>query len=507
MIDLDTNLPLREILACVPDATLVVDLDGVIIYANQQAEFLFDYVEGDLNGAPIEWLVPLPQAAEHAAQMAQYSEAPVARSMGRGFDISARAKDGREFPVEVSLSPIEVAGQKVVIAAVRDVSARERAEHTLRESQARLAEAQAIAQVGYWEHDLMLEQLIWSDEVYRIFGVGRADFVPSTEAFYAAVHPADLTFVKITSTEGPKAGEPFQFEHRIILPDGNIRYVHQRSQPFTDEQGRPLRMSGTIQDITERKAIEEALRAAKEQAEDANQAKSEFLANMTHELRTPLNAIIGFADVMASEVHGKMENPHHIAYLEDIRTSGKHLLAVINDILDLSKIEAGKLKPNETACNVRRTAEVCLSMLREQAESAGLTLEAETGSLPVLWADTRMVRQILLNLLSNAIKFTPRGGSITIHASANENEGFAIRVIDTGIGIEDIPKSLMRFEQIDGSLSRSYNGTGLGLPLSQSLAELHDGRLEIESTPGEGTTVTVRFPASRILDAGDFRAA
>lgn len=507
MIDLDTSLPLRKILACVPDATLVVSLDGVILHANEHAEFLFDYDTGDLNGAPVEWLVPLESAAGHAAQMEQYSAEPVSRAMGRGYDISARARDGREFPVEISLSPIEIAGEKVIIAAVRDVSARERAEHTLRESQARLAEAQAIAQVGYWEHDLLIDQLIWSDEVYRIFGVSRADFVPSSTAFYEAVHPADLALVKIASTEGPKAGEPFQFEHRIMLPDGEVRFVHQRSQPVADENGAIMRLSGTIQDITERKAIEEALRSAKEQAEEANQAKSEFLANMTHELRTPLNAIIGFADVMASEVHGPMENPHHIAYLEDIRTSGKHLLSVINDILDLSKIEAGKLTPNESACNVRRTAEACLSMMREQAESAGLELLAETDSLPVLWADTRMVRQILLNLLSNAIKFTPRGGTVTISARANAEDGFSISVTDTGIGIEDIPKSLMRFEQVDGSLSRSYNGTGLGLPLSQSLAELHGGQLHIESTPGEGTTVTVSFPTSRILDAGDFRAA
>ncbi|MGE5517551.1 MAG: ATP-binding protein [Bacteroidota bacterium] len=252
-------------------------------------------------------------------------------------------------------------------------------------------------------------------------------------------------------------------------------------------------------DITDLKVREEELQQAKALAESAAQAKSEFLAAMSHELRTPLNAIIGFSDTMVSGVFGELENPRYRDYARDILNSGHHLLALINDILDLSKIEAGAMAVDSEPVTLTEVTDRALTMIRDAAAANGLTLEVRVpADLPPIRGDHRRLLQVVLNLLSNAVKFTPEGGIVAVGAQA-EDDDVVVRVSDTGIGIaaEDIPRALEAFGQIDSARSRRFPGSGLGLPLSRKLVELHGGTLSIASTVGMGTTVTLRLPRAQ----------
>jgi signal transduction histidine kinase len=248
-------------------------------------------------------------------------------------------------------------------------------------------------------------------------------------------------------------------------------------------------------------ATYEQLRLAKEAAESANRAKSEFLATVGHELRTPLNAVIGFSEIMLNEVLGPVGNEQYKGYLRDIHAGGNHLLEVINNILDLSKAEAGRLELVERRVDVARMVETVLRMVRPRAADAGLVLNSVVPpDLPALHGDEPKLKKIMLNLLSNAVKFTPSGGRIEVEAGRSPRGGLSIAVRDSGIGIDEATLATMLepFRQADGSLSRSYGGVGLGLPLTQAFTELHGGTMTIASRPGEGTSVTLEFPPDRV---------
>jgi len=255
-------------------------------------------------------------------------------------------------------------------------------------------------------------------------------------------------------------------------------------------------------DITERKAADEAMLAIVKESEIANRTKSEFLANMSHELRTPLNAIIGFSEIIKDDTFGPVGSTKYREYADDIHTSGQHLLALINDILDLSKVESGSNELHEESNDIPEIANAIMKLVLGLAHTGNVKLELDVSDdISKLYADERKVKQILLNLLSNAIKFTPDGGKVTLKIWSRAASGYVFQVIDTGIGIafEDIPKALTPFQQIDSGLNRRHEGTGLGLPLTKSLVEMHGGYLDLQSEVGVGTTVTVRFPAERIV--------
>ena len=404
--------------------------------------------------------------------------------------------DGRER------DEAEVAHLRAVADVLASLIVRKRAEAELTQSRSRLVEAQRIARIGNWENDLSKRNSVWSDEEFRILGYEPGEVEASYEAFFARVHPDDRPAV-VQAMEAVADNDDFAVDHRVVHPDGTVLHVSQLAEVLRDESGRPAKLIGTTQDVTESKRAEFALMQAKQGAEAANQAKSAFLATMSHELRTPLNAIIGFAQLLEHQGQGAIDAPKHKEYVEHIRESGEHLLAVINDILDLSRVEAGQAALHESSIDLALLVRRTISLMEAKARDGGLSLELTLpGDLPLLRGDERALKQVLLNLVANALKFTQSGGKVSVDLAVTGEE-LVLTVRDSGIGIatEDHQRVFEPFVQAESELNRRYEGTGLGLPLVKSLVELHGGRVVLESAPGQGTCVILYFPAARLLAA------
>lgn len=294
------------------------------------------------------------------------------------------------------------------------------------------------------------------------------------------------------------------YEFRLVHRDGHTIWAETHAANVNWD-GKSASLSW-ISDISRRKAMEEESRKSREAAEFANRTKTQFLANMSHELRTPLNAILGFSEMIQQQIFGPV-GAKYLEYANDIHRSGRLLLDLVNDVLDLSKLEAGKLELRESAFDVSATVEDCLALVRKRAQDGAITLEwRRPDRLPLLRADQRAVKQLLLNFLTNAIKFTPEGGDVRVTVSIDE-AGLALAVSDTGIGMTaaEIEVALSPFGQVDSKLARKHEGTGLGLPICRSLMELHGGALNVTSAPNAGTTLTARFPAVRIVSNAPVR--
>ncbi len=353
-------------------------------------------------------------------------------------------------------------------------------------------------------HDLTRLVSDWIWEIDREF---KLTYISPRVMDSLGYHPIEIvgsTFEDLgdfsDAGRGPPAWRsPFRdrsFE--VLSQSGEQRLVLLSGLPvFSDKDGSFEGARGTARDVTESRDAEQRLIAARHEAEFANHSKSEFLANMSHELRTPLNAIIGFAEMMGGEIFGPHGSPKYGEYAADIKYSADLLLKIIDDILDISKIEAGGLGINLQILAVDEAIASCLNLIRHRALHSGVRLIKRLQPGLEFPADPRLFRQIVLNLLSNAVKFTPRGGSVTVSAQEDPQGVPRIAVSDTGIGIAaaDIEKVLKPFVRLESAFNANVEGSGLGLPLVKSLVELHGGSLEIESRPAAGTTVGVRFPA------------
>ncbi|MGO4518037.1 PAS domain S-box protein [Terriglobus sp. 2YAB30_2] len=367
----------REMIEEAPDAILEVNQAGHIVIANKTSETLFGYTREQLLGQPVEILVPMPHQNNHADNVARFVRSGRTRPMGQGLDLNARRKDGSEFPVEISLSPIRNAQEVLIVVVIRDVSERRKAEQQLR-----------TLQEGYFNE----------------------------------------------------------------------------------------------------------LVARQHEAERLNRLKSEFMASVSHELRTPLHTIIGFTDLLKEESNGAL-NPKQLRFVEHIQRDSEHLLALINDVLDLSRIEAGGLSLRTEEIDIPSLLQQTVESVRGQATEKSIVLRIESEDDLYASADLTRVRQVLLNLLSNAIKFTPSGGSVTVKAAVDE-DWVRVAVHDTGIGIAPEEQELIfdKFYQAGVTTGGVKEGTGLGLTISRQIVMMHGGRLEVTSSKGAGSEFTFTLP-------------
>lgn len=388
-----------------------------------------------------------------------------------------------------------------VLQTVEDITDRKEIEDQLRKVQERYELAVEGARDGLWDWHLAGNEFFASAQMCRTVGWGNESrIMPGRESF-AYIHPEHRKPARRALMRKLRDGaDGFSLEYRIMDRDGSPAWVANHFKIVRDAAGQIVRMAGSVTEVTARKIHEDELRAAKEQAEFANRAKSEFLANMSHELRTPLNAILGFSQTISAEMFGALSNPRYKEYAGDIHGSAVHLLELINDILDMAKIEANEFIVSEDLFDANSAISRCVRFMSERASRKRIEIAvsiAETGL--AMEADQRMFRQILLNLLSNAVKFTEEGGKVWIEGGEIIDGYLEFRIGDTGIGMApgDIEVALTPFGQVGRGRLVAQEGSGLGLSIVSRLMDLHGGALRIDSEAGRGTLVTLRFPEAR----------
>ncbi len=479
---------LQRIVDGMPASIAYADLTGTVeryLFTNRRFADLFGKTPEEISGMTMVDLL----GDEVYHEVATYLQR-VRRKETVEYDRALSMPDGTRRYDRVWLLPDTAADASIPGAYIFgiDDSERNRALLALQESQAKLAEAQAMAHVGHWEFDLQSDRMEWSDEAYRIYGHEPRSFAPFFLPDYVrATHVEDRPMLLAALRQMLAMCAPLVLEHRIVRPDGVERTVEVRALKLhSNSLGKPVKLAGIVQDVSERKQIERELIAAKEAAESASQAKSTFLANMSHEIRTPMNGVIGVAELLLREQ--LPEQARH--YAQTIQRSGRALLAVLDDVLDLSKIEAGRLDLESARFDLPEMVREINDLFGEAARAKGARLVVTVAQNTPRWVMGDMVRlrQVLLNLVSNAVKFSKRGTiDVAVHRDADLMVHFAVR--DNGIGIapEKQAQIFEAFVQADQGTTRRFGGTGLGLSIARELVRLMGGRIGLQSTPGEGS--------------------
>jgi PAS domain S-box-containing protein len=501
----------------VQDLVLLLDKDSRVLRANRAAaEFLRQPFDKIVGGHCFNLI--------HGTAMPP-AECPLARmrQSRRHEEVEVLARKGGPW-LSVSVDPVfDQNGELThVVHVARDITDRKRAEDALRRNQTYLAEGQRLAHMGSWAWSpAPLQTLYWSAEMFRIFGLDPQDGVPTPETFWQRIHPEDLDRTRELLLKAAAGKSGYEHDHRIVLPDGTVKHIHAIGHPVLDENGQVAEYVGTAMDVTERKLAEDELRKhrehleemvrhrteqlaeAKARAEAANREKSRFLANMSHELRTPLNAVLGFSRLLKT---GSDVTPHQQETLDIIVRSGEHLLSLINNVLDMAKIESGRMVLDESEVDLHQLLHEMQSLMGVGAVEKGLRFALERDpDLPQFVAvDAGKLRQVLLNLLGNALKYTDSGGvKLTARLAriqGSEKAEIRFEVADSGPGIpqEDCQRIFLPFVQVGGQITTQAGGTGLGLAICKQYVELMGGQIGIASEPGKGAVFYFSIPV-RVL--------
>ncbi|MBS0170502.1 MAG: PAS domain S-box protein [Nitrospira sp.] len=483
----------RLIIDTALSAVISMDDRGNIIAWNTKAEQIFGWTRQEAIGRSMaETIIPHAHREAHQRGLDRFLKTGEGPILNKRIEVTALRRDGTEFPIELSLTPLRLENAYSFTAFVVDISERKQAEEALRTSEARLTMTVQGSQIGIWDWNLTTGATYFSTQWKSQLGHDDTSLPNAFDEWRLRIHPEDQPLVHNTiqsCLDGERSH--FEIEHRLQHRDGDYRWILSRGSLIRDVYGVAARMVGIHIDTTDRKRSEEELRTAKEAAEAASKAKSEFLANMSHEIRTPMNGVLGTTELLLNSV--LTDKQRHLA--STVHRSGRTLLAIINDILDFSKIEAGKLDLECVDFDLLQVLEESLELFMEAGRRKKLHLAQQLDEqVPrYLKGDPVRFRQILMNLLSNAIKFTERGG-ITLIAEFLSGTPTHVRlrfaVADTGIGIPPAAKLRIfdAFSQADGSTTRQYGGTGLGLSIARQLVGLMGGTIAVDSEPGRGST-------------------
>lgn len=408
----------------------------------------------------------------------------------------------RSVEIVVSMLRQDESKNLRVVGSFTDIEERQRAEHALNEAEKKYKTIWENAAGGIYQLTPDGQILSANPALARIFGYDSPEnMMRSIKNAHAELFVDAIERIRHLEAASVQSGLSGTLEAQAVRKNGDKIWVHENFHAVLNNMDQLVYYEGSIEDITQRRESETQLREAKITSDVASRAKSEFLANISHELRTPLNSIIGFSEIIKNEVFGPIEPKSYTEYAGNIYDSGKHLLGIINQILDISRIDAGERELNESLVDIKKISGICLSLSQSKFTQSSLTvIDNIPDNLPKLIAEELAIKQMLLNLLSNAAKFTPHGGRVTLSAEVEATGRFRISVTDTGVGLspDQIDKASMPFGLVDGRLDKGTGGAGLGLSLVHSLLRLHGGGLEILSQKGIGTTVSMIFPAERI---------
>ena len=490
---------LRGITDSAQDAIIMMDPEGKISFWNPAAESILGYGAEEAQGKQLHALLTPERYLEaHRAALPEFLRTGRGNAIGKTVELAARRRDGREIAIDLSLSAVSLNGKWHAVGILRDITERKQAEQALRNSEEKFRQLAENVREVFFVLTPAGDKAIYISPAYeQIWGRTCDSIYQSPMSWADAIHPDDQKQTRLLAARQLR-GEPIDSEYRIRTPDGQEKWIRSRTSPIRDEAGNLIRVVGIAEEITERKRYEADLILAREGAEAANRAKSRFLANMSHELRTPLNAILGFSELLVDEMDDQ-EVHKWDEDLQKIQRAGNHLSRLINDILDLSKIEAGKMRLSVEDFDISVVVRDVVASLEPLASKNENEIEVFCESA-ILHSDGMRVQQCLFNLIGNACKFTRRGRVLINVQQESGVDGiwYQIRIRDSGIGItpEQLGGLFTAFNQGDGATTRKFGGTGLGLTISRKLCRMMGGDISVESIPGQGSTFIIRIPGS-----------